>query len=173
MDPFATLPEDFESLLSPTTQTFRLFDLPDELWLHILTLSVTRSHPIDPTWARTNHQQALIAAQPPITRTCRLLRKEGLLLFYRLNTFELQHVSYVACARNWLIAIGGENRKVMGRLNFHCEVEPEFWVRHAKLCGFEVEVVEAEAGGEVATMRMRREKIWSNWRAKTFVVTFL
>lgn len=170
MDAFDALPDDFETALSPRTPTFRLFDLPAELWLYILALSVIRPYPIDPTWARTTPEQSLVVAQPAITRTCRVLRKEGLLLYYSLNTFESQHLLRVACTRDWMIAIGETNRKAMKTFYFHCEFEPEFWIGQFKQCGIEVGIEEAAPESAVA-VRMRKRKNASA-AAKTLIVSF-
>ena len=171
MEAFTGLPSDFETSFKPSTQIFRLFDLPDELWLLILRLSITRPYPIDPTWAAAKPKQALIVAQPAITRTCRLLRTEGLPLYYSLNTFESQHRRHVACTRDWMVAIGQANRKAMGRFWFCCEFESEFWVGQFAMCGIEVRAREAEAGSEVAVRMARKGRL--SERARTLEIEFV
>lgn len=63
-------------------QSFRLLDLPPELLLRILSLSVVQPTPI------CIHSPAAQSWQPPpITRANALLRQEGLKLFYARNVF--------------------------------------------------------------------------------------
>ncbi|CAK1360281.1 hypothetical protein CB0940_06353 [Cercospora beticola] len=86
---------------APTTATsqeytgeqecFRLFDLPPELVLRVLEFAVvisTKAKPllIDSYWG-FSWTPCLSAEQPAITRSCRLLREEGLKLFYTRNIF--------------------------------------------------------------------------------------
>lgn len=137
-----TLPEEFETLLIPSWQTapFRLLALPTELWLHILAFAVTTPQPIEPSRARDTKHQQRIVAQPAITRTCHLLRTEGLSLFYGSNRFECVQRWATACTRDWLVAIGEANRKTMGRFVFHAAFETEFWIRQFGKCGIQARV---------------------------------
>lgn len=161
MDSLGNLPSDFKTALTLPISSFRLLDLPDELWLHILALSLTRPYSINVASARTNRKQTLLVAQPAVTRTCRRLRTEGLKLFYGLNIFEAQHLDLKkgacadlnrgACARHWLAAIGNANLRAMGFLYFHSEIEPAFWVKQFGLCEIEVSVREADGTRETVS----------------------
>ncbi|KAM3421656.1 hypothetical protein BST61_g2041 [Cercospora zeina] len=76
---------------------FRLLDLPPELVIRVLRFAVvisTREKPLriqrksKEPWAVAHHgDDSLSAKQPAIARTCRLLRDEGLKLFYARNIF--------------------------------------------------------------------------------------
>lgn len=155
-----TLPPDFEDVFAPTCQSFRLLDLPTELWVHILAFCVEKSHTLDPTQARQGRHQARAVAQPAITKVSRLLRSEALPLFYRLNHFELQHLHDTPCTRDWMVAIGDANRRAMGSLIFHTSFEPEEWVGLFGKCGIEVTVEEARVGkhGCVVTISKAKAK---------------
>ena len=75
-------------------QRFQLLDLPMELLLRILMSAVVDSSIKDPIVI--DHPKQLRGKgngllQPPITRTYRLLRNEGLPIFYSKNVFNLSH----------------------------------------------------------------------------------
>ena len=141
---FGALPQDFEDIYGAQSKTrrshFNLLDLPIELVLRILELSVVVPRPIKPTFARQCEKQAKLVEQPAITRTCRLLRKEGLPLFYRLNVFEAYQRHGTACVRKWLVAIGHANRCFMKIFIFHAQADVEFWKHKFAACGIEVEI---------------------------------
>lgn len=161
---FQDLDEDFEYVFRyPQAQNFRLFDLPTELWLRICELAVTRPSPIDITRARWANHQVQVVKQPAITRTCRVLRHEGLAFFYQNNTFEAHHWGGVACIRQWLLAIGKENLKSMGTFSFHARFEPGFWVQKFEEIGLHVKV---ELSEDQSGVKDRR-------RYQTLLITFL
>lgn len=118
------------------TQRKGLLDLPPEIWSHIGKLAIdqvpTFSNFQLPDWKSTYHQ-------PPLTRTCRLLREENLPYFYstriRVRCVEIQDDT--ECL---LEAIGHENSTKLRDL---------VWVSFA----VDVKLAEAEMeekwGGEV------------------------
>ena len=98
-------------------EPFRLPDLPIEITLRILEFTVvcsSKSNPIDIEVAirRSFHSDwdsiwpnlkegADRLSQPAVTRTCRLLRNEGLRIFYSQNCF-LHHAIYRSSLSFWL-----------------------------------------------------------------------
>ena len=71
-------------------QVLHLLDLPPELILHILALAVVHPEPIcihDTDCRMPIFCLLQLLRQPSITRVNRILREEGLKLFYRRNTF--------------------------------------------------------------------------------------
>ena len=111
------LDNSFEEIFAydSTVRPFRLFDLHPELWLRICHEAVSYPKPINVTRAATTDDQANIVSQPPLTRTCKLLRTEALPMFYRNNTFEARHFCCIACPRQWSVAIGTANLKSYGQ----------------------------------------------------------
>nr|OQO20023.1 hypothetical protein B0A51_13843 [Rachicladosporium sp. CCFEE 5018] len=138
-DDLAALPKDFEdiSVVEPSLQprlAFRLLDLPPEIWLAIGAYAVLKS-PLNVTLAVTNDLQAKMVAQPAITRTCRLLRKELLPVFYKRNSFSALHFSKVSCIRKWFAAIGQVNCEAMCTFTFMAQYHTEFWVEQFRRMG--------------------------------------
>jgi hypothetical protein len=132
MEELQHLSEGFEDIFENEVYarerfTFRLLDLPPELVCRILQFTVIKPKTIDATLAPGLKSQEIILQQPAITRTCRYLRRESLRAFYRDNDFEAYHWSKHACVRQWLVAIGADNLRAMGRLTFHCKFDPDFW----------------------------------------------
>ncbi|CZT15971.1 uncharacterized protein RCC_01811 [Ramularia collo-cygni] len=112
---------------SGTAGTFRLFDLPREILLHIIDLAVVQSEPIviriiyyPDNRSLTSSQRAYRALmtgenQPAISKTCRALRKDAIKAFYRLNEFQADHCThsdheYWPVFRDWLDRIGANRR---------------------------------------------------------------
>ncbi|EMD00060.1 hypothetical protein BAUCODRAFT_21723 [Baudoinia panamericana UAMH 10762] len=149
---FANLSEEFEQIyLEPQSLTsFRLFDLPPELWLRICEVAVISPVPVNVTRVPFQQQQAQRVQQPAITRTCRLLRQEALPMFYKNNTFEAWHFCQPwTCPRQWLLAIGRGNLLQMGRLKIYTQNDKEFWQGCFERAGLkDVEIREVE-GAEV------------------------
>jgi len=103
---------------------FRLLDLPNELLLPILDMAVTvsckgnpirihyavrskKSNVASPAGEIKYRKGAHMLMQPAITRVCRLLRNEGLPMFYKQNTFYSWHNRYsFRAVRRWLDDIG-------------------------------------------------------------------
>lgn len=105
-------------------ECFRLFDLPPELVIRALEFAVvisTKANPLlverhsEEPWARSCDEFS--AKQPAIMRTCRLLRAEGLKLFYARNVF-LGTSSYhnAPALWSWADAIGQESLQRISRL---------------------------------------------------------
>lgn len=148
----SSLPKDFELAFTPEpgskcAVSFRLFDLPTELWLRICFYAILkpgRAGAVDITRAHGMSSQCDMVRQPAITKTCRLLRHELLPLYYRHHEFEAKHLSGVACIRNWFAAIGAANCKAMGTFTFYAEYEPQFWIDSYKTIGLSVDVTYAE-----------------------------
>ena len=146
----SSLPEDFELAFTPEpgficAASFRLFDLPTELWLRVCFYAILKpTRFLDITRARYMVNQCAMVRQPAITKTCRLLRHELLPLYYRHHEFEAKHLSGVACIRNWFAAIGPENCKAMRIFTFYAEYEPQFWIDSFKTVGIDVGVTYTE-----------------------------
>ncbi|KAK3661629.1 hypothetical protein LTR56_000117 [Elasticomyces elasticus] len=98
---------------------FRLFDLPDEIWVKITRYAVDHTPKQLPNqlgWCSPD-----LVRQPAVTRACRSLRVELLPYFYghhvKLFLFEY-HITklYVPspATRTWLSAIGPEHRNNIG-----------------------------------------------------------
>lgn len=138
--------------------TFRLLDLPPELVIRIAQLAVIKPKIIDATLAPELKHQARILQQPAITRTCRMLRRESLLAFYRDNNFEAYHWAKHACVRQWLAAIGQANLCSMGSLTFHCKFDPDFWEQKFEEVGIKTKCEVAEdqsrAGRRLRTLKV-------------------
>ncbi|KAF2161220.1 hypothetical protein M409DRAFT_59225 [Zasmidium cellare ATCC 36951] len=69
---------------SPSTH-FRLLDLPVEVREHILRYALQVPYYISPRVSIP--RDAFVLRLPPLTRTCHLLRKESLPLYFECNTF--------------------------------------------------------------------------------------
>jgi hypothetical protein len=118
---------------TPTVQIapnppFRLLDLPLELVIRVLDFAVIHSSKDDPinipdAVARTESRKAPHASgrpykkatwrlvQPAITRTCRLLRAEGLPTFYARNVFAAySNMAGLAALGQFCGAVGVEHR---------------------------------------------------------------
>ncbi|OQO04181.1 hypothetical protein B0A48_10791 [Cryoendolithus antarcticus] len=147
-DDLAALPKDFEDtfVVEPSLQprlAFRLLDLPPEIWLAIGAYAVLKP-PLNVTLAETNDLQAKMVAQPAITRTCRLLRKELLPVFYKRNTFSALHLYKVSCIRKWFAAIGQVNCEAMRTFTFMAQYHTEFWVEQFSRVGIHARVSTAD-----------------------------
>lgn len=156
-DDLSLLNDHFEDVFGNEIVPFRLFHLPPELWLRICELAVIKKDPIDMTAARDLHNQVKILAQPALTRTCRLLRREALPVFYQYNTFVAYHICRTACPRQWFVAIGADNLRLMGTFEFYALFSPEFWVKK-----FEEMLVKAAVTkeGELVQSRCKNHKKW-------------
>ncbi|PPJ60609.1 hypothetical protein CBER1_03653 [Cercospora berteroae] len=119
-------------------ECFRLFDLPPELVVRVLEFAVvvsTKSRPlriamdsIEP-WEDSCSDESLSAGQPAITRTCHLLRDEGLKLFYAENIFLGATSNDDAAALwKWGNAIGQEKLKRIDRLYIEYVSNDEPWI---------------------------------------------
>lgn len=138
----ASQPSPSDSSLSRTSpQPFRLLDLPPELLLQILALVVVRPEPICIHTAPPNQPNSTKAPlrsddndttsppppqqayprilqplrQPPITLANRLLRAEGLKLFYRRNVFHGVNWS-APLPRDWVARVDAARRGEMAVL---------------------------------------------------------
>ncbi|KAK4957181.1 hypothetical protein LTR10_005139 [Elasticomyces elasticus] len=121
---------DSESEMDPAgqeldTPNFRLLDLPPELWLRIIQTAIQLPDPItlkvDPWGAEhkpllssygprysPRYSRHLNAGhQPALSRVSRLLRKETLAQYYRLNDFEIVEEKFIGS--NWIDEIGVGN----------------------------------------------------------------
>ncbi|KAK0939332.1 hypothetical protein LTR29_009077 [Friedmanniomyces endolithicus] len=136
------LPSDFEHIFhgDHSFQTFPLFRLPPEIWLRICELAVTNGKSINITKAPKTPDQVALVRQPPLTRTCRLLRYESLPMFYRNNAFEARHFCEHACPRQWLVAIGREHLRAMGSFSLHTRMSDRFWQGCFERTGLKVKV---------------------------------
>lgn len=126
------LPAEFEDVFHSDhdlllRSPFRLFDLPPELWLRICELAVIKATPIQCGRESRLRDSAAIVRQPAIIRTCRLLRREGLPIFYAANDFEMVHSYNVPCPRAWLAAIGARALAGMRTLTMHSNCQTDFW----------------------------------------------
>ena len=98
-------------------KTFRLLDLPPELWSRICKLVVIR----DCTFFLKNpgsvHVTCESTQQPPITRTCWSLRNEALPTFYRRNVFVIvDRDSELLGLHKWLRGLGSDKRRLLTQL---------------------------------------------------------
>ena len=147
-----------QTLLAPEDQLFRLLDLPDELVITILGLVVvvsSKNDPIDinlavlrrtqkikPTLSSTLYSPTAAArlVQPAVTRTCSMLRCEGLKLFYGCNSFYgdafedlagRRDSCYLAGLRRWFDCVGMIHTYNINHLYIDATaVEDDFYVRH-------------------------------------------
>ena len=124
----------------PPIKPFRLLDLPPELWLRIIELVVVDDEPIEITRASDSLRQAALVQQPPLTRTCRLLRREALTMYYQKNIFQAKHLCGVACPRRWFAAVGADNLRLMRQFLFHATFQPDFWAAKFADMGLKVDI---------------------------------
>lgn len=140
-------------------QPFHLLDLPTELLLQILALAVATPDPICihappstekagdsvfPSRVQTSHLLRRLE-QPPITRVNKLLRQEGLKLFYGMNT--LHGVNWSEpLPRSWITRIAAEWRRDM---------------RVLLTSGWEAKDVESHFGS-ARIRRVRSREWWSS-----------
>ncbi|KAK5738360.1 hypothetical protein LTR17_006079 [Elasticomyces elasticus] len=142
------------------TPNFRLLDLPPELWLRIIQTSVQLPDPVtltvDPWGAehkpllskhpRTSKRYAHhlnSGHQPALSRVSRLLRKETLAQFYRLNDFEIVEETFNS--GNLISEIGMANLRNMREVQYRAVCRGSFGLRKVQfeaLDGAGVEVVE-------------------------------
>lgn len=95
---------------------FRMLDLPPELWSRIGGFAVTDDEALQLRQYRPDEANCAAVRQPDLTRTCRIVRKEALKLFYRNNRFIVIAVNRYANWTLWLSAIGPENRRYLQHL---------------------------------------------------------
>lgn len=98
------------------TEHFPLLELPDELVLRVLYFAVVTSSKDNPiSMYDKKDDRATPPTQPAITKTCQMLRKEGLKMFYKHNVFytESTHEGTVGLYR-WLLDIGPTKRASLG-----------------------------------------------------------
>ncbi|KAK4892524.1 hypothetical protein LTR27_008988 [Elasticomyces elasticus] len=113
--------------------TFPLLDLPPELWLRIIQTAVQLPSPVTLTvdpWG-AEHKPPLSkyprtskryihhlnsGHQPALSRVSRLLRKETLAQFYRLNDFEIVEETFNS--GNLISEIGMRNLRNMREVNY-------------------------------------------------------
>ncbi|KAK3724861.1 hypothetical protein LTR37_000909 [Vermiconidia calcicola] len=87
------------------TETFRLLDLPPELWSQVVKMAVERENYMFSSKDRKQVQQ------PGITKACKLLRTETLAHSYSHNSFTFRdNNAELAALVAWLKAIGAWNR---------------------------------------------------------------
>ncbi|KAK3104275.1 hypothetical protein LTR53_018552, partial [Teratosphaeriaceae sp. CCFEE 6253] len=145
------LPQSFEDVFRDEhgIKKFPLFQLPTELWLRVCELAVTFDRPINVTKSALVEQQVASVYQPAITRTCKLLRRETLPLFYRNNIFEARHFCEHACPRRWMVTIGLVNLRMMRTFRLHTRMSDTFWEGCFDRAGVKttVEVTNANAKG--------------------------
>lgn len=81
----------------PQVAPFRFLDLPAELQLHIIELSVIESKPIAISgfgimkMFRPTEDAIPLELQPAISRTCRRIRIDALKAYYQMNHFVASH----------------------------------------------------------------------------------
>ncbi|KAI7156709.1 hypothetical protein KC349_g6084 [Hortaea werneckii] len=107
-----------------TDNPFRLLDLPPELWTRICTLVILDHADIIIKYAAYPDLVCSQTLQPPLIRTCRVLRGECLPLFYNLvNFIILDEYADVEGVLKWLRSLGKENRLRFRRLYLACRRE--------------------------------------------------
>ncbi|EMC97583.1 hypothetical protein BAUCODRAFT_147644 [Baudoinia panamericana UAMH 10762] len=167
--PFQDYPSEFEDVFANTaSSTFDLFHLPPELWLRICHFAVLAPGPINLSSHDTSTENALVVQQPAVTRTCRLLRKEALPMFYRLNKFEARWLCHHECPRNWLLAIGRHRLEMMSTLTMYTAQAAEAWRGGFERMGIPVDI------------KVESHQVW-NWcpwhrrkrRVPTLTISFL
>lgn len=119
--PPADINSDSQNSKSGTNITFPLLHLPGELILRVLHFAVVASSKCNPIRLRMNEESSPGVTQPAITRTCRLLGKEGLATFYKQNVFfsDSAYYSRVSGLYEWLIRIGSDNRAAIGQIHVY------------------------------------------------------
>ena len=144
-DKFCLLDDGFEDVFCSAhdiqlRSPFRLLDLPPELWLRICEFAVIKSRPIQIGREPDPADQMAMVSQPDITRTCRLLRSEGLPLFYSANVFEMYHYFGIPCPRRWILAIGEGNRQRMRTMTVVSGCHKDFWKGSFQRAAIDVEI---------------------------------
>ncbi|SMR52500.1 unnamed protein product [Zymoseptoria tritici ST99CH_1A5] len=95
------------------TQTFRLFDLPDELWLRIGKMVIDDAPAINLTLRSSTSATRVI--QPPILQTCAALRNELRMEYFRkkitVTVGDTAGLRVYAKLGRYLRAIGPEARR--------------------------------------------------------------
>ncbi|KAK3661633.1 hypothetical protein LTR56_000121 [Elasticomyces elasticus] len=161
---------DSEPEMDPADQelnipTFPLLDLPPELWLRIIQTAVQVPSPVTltvdpwgaehkpilshyaPRYSRRYTQHLNAGHQPALSRVSRLLRKETLAQYYRLNDFEIVQEKFIGS--NWIDEIGVGNLRNMREVSYRAVCRGSFGLRKVQfeaLRGVEVEVKEAGDG---------------------------
>ncbi|RMY20144.1 hypothetical protein D0867_04206 [Hortaea werneckii] len=98
--------------------------LPPELWTRICTLAILDPANITIKHAAYPNLVCSQTLQPPLTRTCRVLRGECLPLFYKLvNFIILDEYADVEGVLKWLRSLGKEKRGRFRRLCLACRRE--------------------------------------------------
>ncbi|KAK5691505.1 hypothetical protein LTR97_011498 [Elasticomyces elasticus] len=139
---------DSEPEMDPAGQelnnpNFRLLGLPPELWLRIIQTAIQHPDPItlkvDPWGAEHKPTLSYYAPrysprysrhlnsghQPALSRVSRLLRKETLAQYYRLNAFEIVEEKFIGS--NWIQEIGMGNLRNMRSVRWGGGGIGEFW----------------------------------------------
>ncbi|KAK4957180.1 hypothetical protein LTR10_005138 [Elasticomyces elasticus] len=169
-----TSPESKNAGHDLNVQPFRLLDLPPELWIRIAQFALTLSSPnliltVANTTPRREPQPARHIPgetghyhQPAFTRTNRLLRAEGLPMFYRLNNVSVHEPVY--SPNKWLTAVGKETLRAMGGFKYSSCFRASFIVRKLQLkdAGARVVVVRDEVvgGGELELVQRGGFELW-------------
>lgn len=96
--------------LAYEAKPFRLMDLPPELMLQILKQAVVGDEDLATIFTHLWPSQRKLLTQPPVLCTCRLLRTEGLTMFYELNRFSMiGETPVLLTLAAWLQGIGRDN----------------------------------------------------------------
>ncbi|KAK3668661.1 hypothetical protein LTR22_000548 [Elasticomyces elasticus] len=120
---------------------FRLLSLPPELWSYILSLCLIKPDTIVLTVSERPHHppQTLTHHQPPLTRVSRLLRTEGLRIFYGKNDFVVYEPTY--CTTKWIDSLSVANVDLMGMFMYRTFVRSSFVMRKCQFKRLDVEAV--------------------------------
>ncbi|KAK5712364.1 hypothetical protein LTR15_011944 [Elasticomyces elasticus] len=134
------------------TPNFPLLNLPPELWLRIIQTSVSLPDPItlkvDPWGAEhksplshyaprysPRYSRHLNAGhQPALSRVSRLLRKETLAQYYRLNDFEILEEKFIGS--NFIDEIGVGNLRSMRSVRWRGVYRGSFGIEEGAIRGF-------------------------------------
>ncbi|KAK5691506.1 hypothetical protein LTR97_011499 [Elasticomyces elasticus] len=122
-------------------QPFRILSLPPELWSYILSLCLIIPDTIVLTVSERSHHppQTLTHHQPPLTRVSRLLRTEGLRIFYGKNDFVVYEPVY--CTTKWIDSLSVANVELMGMFMYRTFVRSSFVMRKCQFKRLDVEAV--------------------------------
>ncbi|KAK4891949.1 hypothetical protein LTR27_009474 [Elasticomyces elasticus] len=137
--------------------TFRLLSLPPELWSRICRLAVTCDQPtvIEAHMSSTKAQDTV--QQPPITRTCKVIREETIDVFYANSFVYEDDYSREDNLWDWLerISADGQLRHSMPNLVIRSSWDlhnrgmyPEFY-RNLDRAGVYLEVVNLDETNDV------------------------
>ncbi|KAK5744742.1 hypothetical protein LTR17_001818 [Elasticomyces elasticus] len=130
------------------TLNFRLLDLPPELWLRIIQTSIQLPSPVTltvdpwgaehkpilshyaPRYSRRYTQHLNAGHQPALSRVSRLMRKETLAQYYRLNDFEIVEEKFIGS--NWIDEIGVGNLRNMRSVRWRGMCRASFCIREVQ-----------------------------------------